>query len=251
VPNLLPELERIALEAGRIAQANRPQGDFKLKPDGSIVTAGDLAVETYLREVLPPLVPGSMVWGEEFGFSEPGPGGLWALDPIDGTSNFAFGSPLWGVSIALIQGGLVTLAAINLADLGELYLAARGGGATMNGKPLPPIPHGPVMAHQLVSYNEHAVNALPGVKIPGKMRMAGAVVVDMAFTACQRYRGLIGVREKLYDIAAGLLVLEELGADIRVANGDPLVVADVIRDVKIGKPWIVFPAESGFTSSLG
>ncbi len=246
VSHLLPELERIAREAGGIALANRPRGDFRLKPDGSIVTNGDIEVEKYLREVLPPLVPGTTVWGEEFGFSEPGEGGLWALDPIDGTSNFAFGSPLWGVSIALIQDGKVAFSALNLPDLGELYLAARGKGATLNGKPLPLIPPGPVLAHQLVSFNDHAVRALPGTKIPGKMRMAGAVATDMAITARPRNRGLIGVREKLYDIAAGLLILEELGADIRYSTGEPLVVGDLIRDSKIGRPWIVFPAESGF-----
>lgn len=243
---LLPNLERIAKRAGHLALESRKDLKRFLKPDGSLVTNGDRDVEALLRKELTTLVPGTTVWGEELGHSQPGPGGLWAVDPIDGTSNYTFGSPLWGVSIALIQGNNLELGAISIPDLDELYLAARGHGATCNGKCLKPIPPGPIKPEELVSYNDHVQRALPGCKLPGKMRLSGAFIVDGMFVARQRYRGLIGVREKLYDIAASLLILSELDADIRFADGSPMPVGDLLEDRPIGRPWIAFPRRSGF-----
>ncbi len=243
---MLPELERLTKRAGRIAQQCRQTPERSLKPDGSIVTNGDRAVETFLRVELTALLPGSTVWGEEQGHSVPGESGLWAVDPIDGTSNYAFGSPLWGVSIGLIQNGQVTLGAIDLPDLKETYAAALGSGATCNGQLLARIPVGPVRREELLSYNDHVQRALQGHSIPGKMRNAGAFVIDATFVAQQRYRGLLGVREKLYDVAASIAILTELGADIRYTDGTPLEINALLEDRKIGKPWMMFPMDSGF-----
>lgn len=218
----------------------------ELKPDGSIVTNGDREVETYLRGDLATLVEHSTFWGEEFGFAEQGSGGLWVLDPIDGTSNYSYGSPLWGVSIALIVGDRIEAGAVMLPDLDELYLCARGGGVTVNGEPLAPIPPGPIEASELVSYSDYVVKACPRNALPGKMRCSGAFVVDGTFVLRQRLRGLIGLSEKLYDMAACALMAEELGADVRYADGRPLDIGALKVDRKIAAPWLIFPRDTGF-----
>ncbi|HZH98584.1 MAG TPA: inositol monophosphatase family protein [Fimbriimonadaceae bacterium] len=242
--DLLPELERIAREAGRIAQRARENFVRELKPDGSVVTNGDREVEVFLRRELTTLVPGSTVWGEEFGYEEEGPGGLWCVDPVDGTSNYSFGSPLWGVSIALIVGTRPVLGAIGLPDLRELYLGADGAIVKRNGVPMPPVPPGPVEKHELVSYNDHI--ARMGQPLPGKMRITGAFVVDAMFMLGQRFRGLIGYREKLYDMAATALFAQQLEADLRYADGTKMNIEDLKRDEKIAKPWIMFPRDADF-----
>jgi len=109
---LLPKLGDIVSEAGRIAQQARTEPKREIKPDGSIVTNGDRLVEQFLRAELTHLVPGSKVWGEEFGHSAEGEGGLWLVDPVDGTTNYAYGSPLWGVSVALLRGSSLKLGAV-------------------------------------------------------------------------------------------------------------------------------------------
>jgi myo-inositol-1(or 4)-monophosphatase len=192
------------------------------------------------------IVGGSGFWGEEGTFEEETPVGLWAVDPIDGTSNYAFGSPLWGVSVAFIREGEPVVGCIVLPDLHETYLSSFGGGVFRNGVQLPPIPAGPVQPYELVSYSEHVSRQLDSKLSPGKMRSSGALVIEATFTLCQRFRGMIGVREKLYDIAAAILMARELGADVRYADGDPLVARDLIADVHIAKPWVIFPRESGF-----
>lgn len=233
-------------EAALIAQGERPRLERRIKHDGSIATSGDDKVEVFLRAELGSIAPGAGFWGEESGFEPPAEAGLWLVDPIDGTSNFSYGSPLWGISVALLRDGEIMLGAIALPDLGELYLAEAGVGVTCNGAKLDPIPPGEVHPTHLVSFNEHVAKHAADFPIPGKMRCAGAFVMDAAFVVRQRYRGLIGFREKLYDIAASVLMARELGADIRYADGSRLVIDELLEDRMIGRPWIIFPRGSGF-----
>jgi myo-inositol-1(or 4)-monophosphatase len=239
-------LGEIARAAGVIAQESRRNLVRELKPDGSIVTNGDRDVETWLRKELPVFQPQTGFWGEEFGHEDAGEHGLWLVDPVDGTSNFSFGSPLWGVSIALLLRGEMEVGAIFLPDLDELYVAERGNGATMNGKPIPMIPPGPVQAHELVSYGDNLARLFPQVKVPGKMRLTGAFVIDGTFTAVQRFRGLVGHRERLYDVAACVVIGREAGAEIRYVDGSKFDLDALSKPIQIQKPWMIFPRESGF-----
>ena len=240
----LSPLGDIIVQAGKIACLARQHLVAEQKPDGSVVTTADREVETYLRDALTTLINGTTVWGEEFGHSKPGPSGLWLVDPVDGTTNFAHGSPLWGVSIALWSEGKIALGAIFLPDLNELYLSVAGGGVTCSGRPLPAIPAGQVLRRETVGYSESVMRL--GIKIPGKMRCSGAFVVEGAWVMQQRYRGMVGVREQLYDIAPCLLFAAELGAEVRYLDGSCFEVEPLIDPVKITKPWIIFPRDSGF-----
>lgn len=245
---LLASLGELVTEAGGLAQQIRSAGIAReIKKDGSLVTPADKQVEIFLRSKLPQLVPGSNVWGEEFGIEPEGENGLWLVDPVDGTTNFAFGGPLWGVSVALVKGDRLLLAAIALPDLGELHLAQENGGAFLNGVPLPKIPEGPIQPYEIVSYDERIVIEANGNRLPGKMRCSGAFVIDGTFTTTQRFRGLIGLNERLYDVAACVLMAQELGGDVRYADGSPFDIEELKAGSGISKPWLIFPANSGFS----
>lgn len=242
--HLISPLGDLAVQAGQIACEARTRMTREEKPDGSVVTNADREVETYLRDVLPSFIKGTEVWGEEFGFSDPGENGLWLVDPVDGTTNFAHGSPLWGVSVGLWQNGKIVLGALILPDLNELYLSALGHGVTCNGQALAPIPSGEVLRRETVGYSESVMRL--GIKIPGRMRCSGAFVVEGAWVMQQRYRGMVGVREQLYDVAPCLLFAEELGAEVRYLDGSSFDLEPLLAPVKIEKPWIIFPQGSGF-----
>jgi len=241
LPSLLRALGEIAAEAGRVAQQEREHLRLELKPDVSIVTNADRASERFLRDALPSIAPGASVWGEEYGHDGMGEAGIWLVDPVDGTSNFAYGGPLWGNSIALYRDGRIELAAIALPDLGELYVAGRGQGAYRDGQRLTPIPPGPILNHELVAINEDVYLDLGKQATPGKMRRSGAFVIDGAFVATQRYRALIGRGEGLYDAAASILICEELGAESVLLDGEAFVPADYVGGMALTRPWTIRP----------
>lgn len=244
LPFALKDLEAVSREAGRIAIESRKSLVRELKPDGSIVTNGDRAVETYLRPVLKELAPGSRVWGEEFGLEE-GDGPLWVVDPVDGTSNYAYHSPIWGVSIGFVDRGKVRAGSIFLPDLQEMAIGEAGSLPTLNGKPMSPIPSGPVEAYELVGYCDQILRSTPS-KPPGRMRCSGAFVWDGLSVPLQRLRGLVGMSERLYDVAPAVLFALELGGEVRYADGSAFVISDLMDGRQIPKPWIIFPMESGY-----
>jgi myo-inositol-1(or 4)-monophosphatase len=228
-----------------MAQDLRGSLDACVKPDASIVTRADFEIETWLRDELPRLAPGSAVWGEEKGFAEEGSGGLWLVDPVDGTSNYAFGSPLWGVSIAWMLGGRIRLGAVALPDLGEAYSAAEGEGVTRNGERLPALRPGEIRNEELVACSP-ALFRRPGFRCPGNVRYNGAFVIEGAFFACGRYRALLSVRASLYDMAACLCLAREAGGDVRHLDGTPFDEAPSTQPSLIEPAFGFFPPGCGW-----
>ena len=126
----------IAREAGELA-VTTAIGSMKrwMKPGSSPVSEADIAVDKFLAVRLPPLVPGAGWLSEE---TEDNPARLkaskvWVVDPIDGTRAFLDNRPDWSVSIALVEDGRPTVAALYAPITGEMFLATHGGGATRNG----------------------------------------------------------------------------------------------------------------------
>jgi len=244
---MLRELEPVVREAGKMALAAQKGSPREIKPDGSIVTPADRNVEEFLRLKLPKILPGAGIYGEEMGCSEETDAGLWCIDPIDGTSNYAFGLPIWGVSVGLVRGESCVLGLVYLPVLDEMFSASAGQGAYLNGERLTPIPAGGIAPEELISCPDRILRMYPAEDFPGKIRHSGAFVVDGVYTASQRVRGLVGVREKLYDVAACLCIAKEVGADIRYADGTPLELAPLKRPwTRLEKAWIIFPPESHF-----
>jgi myo-inositol-1(or 4)-monophosphatase len=237
-PELI-ELSNIVFSAGQNALLQKEGRTIEFKDDGSHVTNVDRETELRLKSELLPAWKGTSCWGEEFGYEPMGENGLWLIDPIDGTTNFAHGLPLWGISVALMDHLGIRLGVIALPELSIMLCAERGEGAFWNGKLMDKIPTGEIKSSSLVSVNERIK-----VQVPGKPRLSGAFVIDGAFTAKQYYRALFGVNEKLYDIAASVLAARELGAHIAFLDGESFNELDWAEDQKIDRPWGIFPANS-------
>lgn len=239
-----PELSRLVElvgEAGKLALEKKAGRTIELKSDGSHVTNVDQETELLLRDTLRPDWPGMNFWGEEYGFETMGENGLWLVDPVDGTSNFAHGLPLWGVSVALMDHQGLRLGVIALPELNAILAAERGGGAFWNGEPMPLIPEGEIKSTDLVSVNESYVRKHRDQVLPGKYRLSGAFVIDGAFTVRQYYRALYAVNEKLYDAAATILAGRELGGNVCFLDGTPFNEFDWVVDDKIPNQWGIFP----------
>jgi myo-inositol-1(or 4)-monophosphatase len=233
-------------EAVALARESRATMAIQEKSDGSIVTTVDKAVEELIRDRLSKAVPGATFWGEELGYEPPSEAGYWLIDPIDGTTNFAHGSPLWGISVGFYKNGKIQMGVVALPDLNETFIGERGRGVWLNNQQLSPVEPGEIGPLNPVGYCE-AVSKL-GLKIPGKKRCLGAFVVDGTFALTGRFRAFIGVRQNLYDIAPVLMFAEELGMDVRYLDGRPLDLEVLLEKRPVEKPWAILPRGCTFTA---
>lgn len=119
-----------------IKAASRAGIDASTKPDGSLVTNADLAAESAFRERLDEEFPDMGVLGEEFGHVRAESAWQWIIDPVDGTSDFAHGLPVWGTIIGLFYHQQPVVGVIDHPDLDLRVHAAFGLGAFRNGEPL-------------------------------------------------------------------------------------------------------------------
>ena len=212
--NAVQELLRAS---AKLAEQLRPKMQVEQKGDTSLVTNVDREIELFLCKELLELTPGAGFYGEEYGHTPATEAGYWVVDPVDGTSNFVYGQPLWGITAAYLLQGKIQLGVIILPDLNELYRARIDSDAFCNDRSLPPVPPGPILKTQLVGNTDSRLrnNKL----IPGKVRHIGAFVVEATFAATQRTRAMITGRIKLYDCAAGILICRQAGCDVLNLTG--------------------------------
>jgi histidinol-phosphatase len=195
------------------------------KPDRTLVTDADRAIEVHLRERIADELPGHGVLGEEFGVSQPDASVRWYLDPIDGTHNFVRGIPVWAALIAVERDGELQAGVISAPALGCRWWASRGAGswATAPGD-APGTPRrirtswvATLAASQLLTSS--AATAASSGLVPGLSALLGRVWRERGFGDFWGY-GLVaeGAAEAMveigplaWDLAAPTVVLEEAG----------------------------------------
>ncbi len=246
---LLEQICMIAQACGKYAQQRRKMVAIETKSDGSLVTEIDRAVDHMLQERLTRLVPNSHFWGEETEFEPKESETLWAVDPIDGTTNFIFGSPLWGISIGLLRGNNVELGVICLPDLGITYSAHIGLGAYRNQIEMPQAAAGPILSRELVSYSDNLPLAMIGT-VPGKMRYLGAWVAEAAQVFEGVFRGAVSTKASLYDLAGSICIARELGMEVTYADGAKVELPKLVGKRGTPKPILFFPKDHGYTVEL-
>ena len=221
---LLKQLEQTAMEGFGCS-------DFEHKSDGSLVTKFDKAVEMQFREAVKTITPNATVWGEEFGIEEEGPDGLWLIDPIDGTSNYIFGLPEWGITFSLYQRGRLVLGLIALPVLGETLWAVDGAGATRNGTPMPRLRAGGIEPYELAVHGKTKTHTDLGW--PGKIRKFGSFVSDFYAFGIGGVRAMTSANAQLYDAGAGIVIAREVGADLLHFDGRQFDESEWIRPVRM------------------
>ncbi|MFL1381611.1 MULTISPECIES: inositol monophosphatase family protein [unclassified Nocardiopsis] len=221
---------RVATEAGELAaqgQAGVTVLDTKSSPT-DVVTKMDRATEELIRSRLLAARPGDAILGEEGG--EEGAGAVrWVVDPIDGTVNYLYGQPDWGVAIAAEVDGTVVAAAVNIPRRGELYEAVLGEGSRCNGEPLQAPPAVP-LAQALVAtgfgyFAERRVQqarVLAGV-VPHirDIRRGGSAAVDLTGLAAGRSNAFYERGLNEWDWAAPGLIASEAGIRVGGPHGGP------------------------------
>jgi len=200
------------------------------KSDGSLFTAADLAAQAALVERLQalcpvPVVAEEMSREEQAGHWLEGEQGLWCIDPIDGTSNFVNGVPYFAVSVALMRLGRPVLGVVHDPVAGETFYAAAGGGAFLDGEPLPIKGFVPQLRNAMAGADLKRVpKALASAIVDrppfGSLRSFGAGTLEWCYVAAGRMDVYLHGGQKLWDYAAGSLILAEAGGSMAGLQGD-------------------------------
>jgi myo-inositol-1(or 4)-monophosphatase len=208
-------------------------GVMRVDKKGAIdlVTEVDLAVEEMFRELIGQRFPGHDILGEELGGSSTVPAGpCWVFDPIDGTTNFAHGLPIFCASLALEIDGVPEVAAVYDPTRRELFTAERGAGAFLNGLPIKVSARADIVEAMLVTgfpYDVHTrVEEIVGLfgAFVGKaraVRRLGSAAIDLCYVAAGRMDGFWESDLKAWDIAGGALVVSEAGGTVSGMAGEP------------------------------
>ena len=191
------------------------------KYDGSLVTEADAASEELIRRRLREHFPDHAVYGEETGLQGPEDSPYrWYVDPIDGTSNYVFGIPVWGVSIGLTREGRCVAGAFEMPAIGETYWAWEGGGAFCNGQPLHPSETSEMNLSDLVSISSLRSGCYECGFVQ-KHRCLGSAAHALAATAAGCFVGMVHANWRLHDIAACLVMCQEVGLVVTTLDGRP------------------------------
>ena len=185
-----------------------------------LVTEMDHLAEEFLLGKIKGKFPGHSILSEESGSFAGDADHQWFVDPLDGTVNYAHSIPIFCVSVAYSDHGRLTLAAICAPMLGEVFTAESGRGAFLNGQPLHVSATTDLIHSLLVTGFPYDVQTSPRnnldhfehfTKRSQGVRRLGSAAIDLAYVAAGRFDGYWELGIKPWDIAAGVLLMEESG----------------------------------------
>jgi myo-inositol-1(or 4)-monophosphatase len=210
---------------GKVLQIER-----KLGQETNLVTEIDKKSEEIIIGLIRKTYPHHDFLAEESGSHDQNSEVRWIIDPLDGTLNFTHGVPLYSVSIAVEVRGEVIAGVVYEPNLGELFTAERGKGAFLNGKPIRVSKIDSMIESLLVTgfpYTirdnpdnavQHFVNFLMSAQ---GVRRLGSAAIDLCYVACGRFEAFWEVSLSPWDMAAGILLVEEAGGRFTDFHGAP------------------------------
>lgn len=220
----------IAREAGALVRDYfRQRVKIEYKGDVDLVTVADRASEKLIVERLRALWPAFNIMGEEGTRQESGSEYRWYVDPLDGTTNFAHGYPVFCISIGLERQGEIIAGVLYDPTRDELFAAEKGRGAYLNGERIH-VSQTARMAESLLAtgFPSHKRHKNPNIHFYHEItlrshgvRRAGSAALDLANVACGRYDGFWEFNLNPWDTCAGVLLVLEAGGRVTRYDGSP------------------------------
>lgn len=224
-PEMLAAERAVDLGADLLRRGRTHLGSLIPKGERDYATAVDLEIETTIKGVLAEAAPEIPFLGEEEGGAGVEAARLWVLDPIDGTVNFSKGSPLCGISLALVEAGRPSFGIVDLPLLGERYVAAAGAGAFLNGRRIAVADTGD-LKQAVIGFADFAVGSHADAenrihrelmrrlaRESLRVRVHGSACLDLAWLAAGRLSATVMLSNLPWDVAAGALLVREAGGE--------------------------------------
>jgi myo-inositol-1(or 4)-monophosphatase len=205
---------------------------FTKKAYNDIATEADIASENKAIKLIRAKYPDHIIYAEESGKEDKSGDYRWIIDPLDGTTNFKHRIPVFAVSIALEIKGEIHCGIVYAPYMNEFFVAEKGKGAYLNDKKIS-VSNAKVREMSLVAtgflpYKKEADKNLDiwaHVNRSGyQARRLGAASMDLAYTACGRFEAFWEFGLHAWDIAAGLLLVQEAGGNVTEVKGEKIHV---------------------------
>ena len=232
-------LEKILQQAGDMAMGyfGNVTGSVKPEDPNQVLTEADITVGKFLVRAVEEAYPDHNIIDEEAGVVDKHSRFTWVIDPIDGTANFAAGTPDFGIMVGLLDGATPIAGGIFAPALGKLYLATEGEGATCNGVPMS-ASNETLLINTLVSFgiDSHADDperTLREAKVFAdivqavrNIRNSGSEAIDHPRVAGGNYGGRVNMASKIWDNVAPQIIAEEAGVLWTTNTGEPMDYTD-------------------------
>ncbi len=225
----------IAVDAAKAAgeyllEALNEKRDIDMKGVVDIVTDADREAERIIHDIISKAFPEDEFLSEEGTETSGKTGLMWVVDPLDGTTNYAHRFPVFCVSVALVKDGESQVGVIYNPNLDELFISHKGEGAYLNGEKIKISNNDKLLECLLAtgfpydireSNNDNLDNFVLFYKKGAQaVRRAGSAALDLAYTACGRFDGFWEMKLHAWDIAAGILLVEEAGGKVTDFEGN-------------------------------
>ena len=244
---IILQVKQLAIEVGEYIAVEAARFDHKkveLKGLNDLVSYVDKTAESNLVKGLSEIIPEAGFIAEEGTATHTEEEYLWIIDPLDGTTNFTHGLPVFAISIALMHKGKIVLGIVYEINRQEMFEAVLGAGASLNGQQIS------VSARQTLSesllatgfpyWDFKEMSAYLKIlddfmKNTHGLRRMGSAAVDLAYVACGRFEGFFEYNLNAWDVAAGSLIVEEAGGKVTdFAGGENFLFGREI--IAAGKP---------------
>lgn len=222
--------EKAAREAGQLLlELRSTDREIEKKGKVDLVTDADRESETLIREIIESNFPDHSFIAEEGTEASGDSEYLWLVDPLDGTTNYAHALPVYCVSMGLLKGNEIIAGCIYNPNLDECFTAEVGRGAFLNGKPIHVSKTDSLDDSLLATGFPYDIRETDDdnlkeftafYKRARAVRRAGAAALDLAYVACGRFDGFWEFKLSPWDIAAGILLVEEAGGRATSYSGD-------------------------------
>uniref|UniRef100_E6Q478 inositol-phosphate phosphatase n=1 Tax=mine drainage metagenome TaxID=410659 RepID=E6Q478_9ZZZZ len=208
-----------------LARADLPREIAEKSRRADIVTDADRASEALIVDRLLALTPNAAILAEESGAHNGSSDERWVIDPLDGTTNYAHGYPLYCVSIAYERAGIVEIGVVHAPAMGETFLALRGAGARRNGAAIS-VSQIERIGDAMLCTGFHPADYVANARCfaaasesAQAVRRDGSAALDLAYTAMGRFDGFWEFGLAPWDVAAGALLVAEAGGSVSRVDG--------------------------------